>query len=201
MTASHVISVDLARVYSSTARKTLLTTLAWGDEVEVIDVTGRYVEIRATQPVEQSDGSIHQEPVSGFIAPSQNSGIAPQDVVTETKNSAVLKVDFVDVQQGDATIIETPLGRTILIDGGENQLFARYLASRFKGTRSTAPKQIDCILVTHGDADHFVGLIEIQQSEYHSNEHKRLFLRPLRVYHNGLVKRPTSVNGIRLKAT
>ena len=53
----------------------------------------------------------------------------------------------------------------MLIDGGDNQLFARYLANRFRGTKADKPKEIDCILVTHGDADHFAGLAKIHESE------------------------------------
>src|SRR5262249_33724482 len=60
----------------------------------------------------------------------------------------------------------------------------------------------DCIVITHGDADHFSGLTEIQESETYPTpgmEYKHLFINPRRVYVNGLVKRPTEVNGIRLK--
>ena len=74
----------------------------------------------------------------------------------------ILKVDFVGVQQGDDAVIETPTGKVMLIDGGDNQMFARYLASRFRRTTAKRPKEIDCILVSHGDADHFAGLTEPQ---------------------------------------
>jgi hypothetical protein len=83
----------------------------------------------------------------------------------------------------------------ILVDGGDNQLFARYLAARYRGTKPTKPKDIDCILVTHGDADHFKGLVEIFKSESNKEPRKRLFIAPKRVYHNGLVKRPSKKNG------
>jgi beta-lactamase superfamily II metal-dependent hydrolase len=79
----------------------------------------------------------------------------------------ILKVSFVDVQQGDGTVIETPNGHLILIDGGDNTLFARYLAQRFVGSSIKKPLEIDAIVVTHGDADHFAGLTEIYKSEKH----------------------------------
>ena len=49
--------------------------------------------------------------------------------------------------------------------------------------------------MTHGDADHFAGLSRIRQSETEEGlaDHKRLFIHPQRVFHNGLVKRPDSV--------
>lgn len=101
------------------------------------------------------------------------------------------KVNFVDVQQGDGAVIESPDGKIMLVDGGDNQLFARYLAARFRGTSEANPKEIACILVTHGDADHFAGLTKIHESETNPEPRKRLFIAPKRVYHNGLVKRPS----------
>ena len=43
----------------------------------------------------------------------------------------------------------------------------------------------------HGDADHFVGLPEILESEKNVEFRKRLFMQPRRIYHNGIVKRPS----------
>jgi hypothetical protein len=46
------------------------------------------------------------------------------------------------------------------------------------------------VLVSHGDADHFAGLTKIRDSEDHERPEKRFCMKPARVYHNGLVKRP-----------
>jgi hypothetical protein len=99
------------------------------------------------------------------------------------------------MQQGDGSVIESPSGQVILVDGGDNQLFARYLAGRFTETTLNEPKPIECILVSHGDADHFVGLPAILKSETNKNPRKRLFMQPKRIYHNGIVKRPSKRNG------
>ena len=50
-------------------------------------------------------------------------------------------------------------------------------------------------MVSHGDADHFDGLNDIKRSEteVHLEERKRLFIHPRRVYHNGIVKAPSSL--------
>lgn len=193
MGAQHIVNVDLARVYSSERKEEFVRFLEWGDGVEVKKITDKYVEIETVKHETQADNIIKPEPVRGFIVPSASSGIKPHDIVVEKEKSRVLRVNFVDVQQGDASVIETAQGKVILIDGGDNKLFARYLANRFRGSSEAEPKQIECILVTHGDADHFVGLVEIQKSENHREAWKRLFIHPKRVYHNGLVKRPSGV--------
>jgi len=204
MPAQHLINVDLAtiKVPAANGRKAVTRILGWGDEVEVAAITAEQIEVKVTIFHQQEDGSVKPERVSGFITPKKNT-IKPADIVVAKKDSQVLKIDFVDVQQGDGSVIETPKGKVVLIDGGDNQLFARYLANRYRGTSDAKPKEIDCILVTHGDADHFLGLTKIHESETDSHldnqKWKRLFIHPQRVYHNGLVKRPSKKNGVSVK--
>ncbi len=206
MPAQHLINVDLAKVVvpATDKRKKVERILAWGDPVEKVNQTAEHVEVKVTIFSPQEDGSVKPEVVSGFITPGKSSGIKPADVLIEKKQSRILKIDFVDVQQGDGSVIESPRGKVMLIDGGDNQLFARYLANRFRGSSEAKPREIDCILVTHGDADHFLGLTMIHQSEtderLESQKWKRLFIHPQRVYHNGLVKRPgKKPNGVNRK--
>jgi beta-lactamase superfamily II metal-dependent hydrolase len=189
--ARSVINVDLADVFEQPDRKGFLRTLAWGDEVEVVKTTKTHLQVNTVTMEEQADGSILPVKAEAYITPTKSSGLKPADVVIPRKDNRVLKVNFVDVQQGDGSVIESPDGKIILVDGGDNQLFARYLAAPFPGTSEAKPKPIDCILVTHGDADHFAGLAKIHDSETHSEPKKRLFISPARVYHNGLVKRPS----------
>ncbi|MDQ3587401.1 MAG: MBL fold metallo-hydrolase [Actinomycetota bacterium] len=182
-----VIGVDLAEVLDAQGEH--LTTLAWGDSVEVLERGPKRVRIALADFNVRRDGS--QIPVKREGTVAKGSLSAP--VVVDREEAAVLKVDFVDVQQGDAAVIESPRGEVILVDGGDNQLFARYLAGRYRGTSAENPKEIACIVVSHGDADHFSGLTEIRDSESNDDQKKQLFIQPLRVYHNGLVKRPGTV--------
>jgi len=195
MSKQCVINVDLADVWQERGRKKLLRTIAWGDEVSVVAEKSTYIEIKLARFEEQTDGSILPVSASGYIEPTRSSGVKATDVILPKQKNSVLKVNFVDVQQGDGAVIESPDGKIILVDGGDNQMFARYLAGRFRGTSKDTPKVIDCILVTHGDADHFAGLQKIYESETHSEKRKRLYIQPLRVYHNGIVKRPGKKNG------
>jgi beta-lactamase superfamily II metal-dependent hydrolase len=195
MAKKSAINVDLAYLYEKPNRKGFLHALAWGDYVDVLETTDKHVHVQTVRYDERPDGSILPVPTDAYIVPPRSAKIEPADVVIPRNESRVLKVNFVDVQQGDGAVIESPDGKIILVDGGDNQLFARYLAARFRGTSEAKPKQIDCILVTHGDADHFDGLTEIAASETNPTPKKRLFIAPQRVYHNGLVKRPSTKNG------
>jgi beta-lactamase superfamily II metal-dependent hydrolase len=178
-----VIAVDLATVYDADSGKRV-KILAWGDRVELTSETDDAYLIELTVRERQADGSMLPTAKTGRIKKS-----AKHEVLVTPGKSKVLKTDFVDVQQGDGAVIETPDGKVVLIDGGEKQLFARYLAGRYRGTSASEPKEIDCIVVSHGDADHFAGLIEIGKSESHEKAYKRLFIHPQRVFHNGIVKR------------
>jgi beta-lactamase superfamily II metal-dependent hydrolase len=109
------------------------------------------------------------------------------------RKKSVLRFSMIDVQQGDGMIIETPEGKVIFIDGGDNKLFARHAAARYSGSTKAKPQTVDAIIVTHGDADHFEGLTEIKVSESDGRPGKALFIAPKRVFHNGLVKRPGSM--------
>jgi beta-lactamase superfamily II metal-dependent hydrolase len=197
MSQKQVIDVDLADVWAEPGRKRLLRTLAWGDQVTVTDQTSNHVEIELTTFEQAPDGSILPVAATGYIVPPESSGIGTSDIVTPKRLNRVLKINFVDVQQGDGMVIESPAGKVVLVDGGDNQLFARYLAGRFRGTTADRPQPVECILVTHGDADHFVGLPEILKSETNPDLRKRLFIQPKRVFHNGLIKRPSKRDGRR----
>jgi hypothetical protein len=111
------------------------------------------------------------------------------------RDSGIFKLSMVDVQQGDGMAVELPSGALVLMDGGENKLFARHVAKRFRGRGGTVdnPLKVEAIIVTHGDADHYAGLNIMRQTEAQPGleEAKRLFIAPQRIFHNGLVKAPT----------
>jgi beta-lactamase superfamily II metal-dependent hydrolase len=201
--ALHLINVDLARVWDQPGEgKKFVTVLGWGDEVivrnadEVEAGTATHVEIITTRFIAQSLGAEVGEPMRGYIVPKKGQDI--RKTIVRKEDSRILKVDFVDVQQGDGSVIITPNNHVVIVDGGSNQMFARYLANRlnrFEQTSKDEPREIDCILVTHGDADHFAGLVKLFESETLERlpENKRVFLYPKRVFHNGLVKRPSKL--------
>lgn len=65
-----------------------------------------------------------------------------------------LVVHYIDVGQGDATLILTPGGKSMLIDAGNNNQGDTVLSY----LRSVGVKQIDVLIGTHPDADHVGGM-------------------------------------------
>jgi beta-lactamase superfamily II metal-dependent hydrolase len=186
-----VVNVDFAVLRDENGKPK--TVLAWGDPVQMVTRDDKRIEVETFEFVE-SGGGLQPVPSTGFLKRTIRVGGKDREVALPAAEVKVLRVSFVDVQQGDATLIQTPKGRVITIDGGENKLFARFLASRLRGSSAAKPKEIDAMIVSHGDADHFAGLSLIHDSETHKDAFKQLFIHPKRVFHNGLVKRPSSVD-------
>jgi len=67
------------------------------------------------------------------------------------------KAVFLDVGQGDATLLITSDGKTILVDGGPDNLLLRRLSQYLPYWQ----RRIDYILVSHFHDDHITGLIEV----------------------------------------
>ncbi len=67
-----------------------------------------------------------------------------------------LEVDFLDVGQGDASLIKTPFGQTILIDGGPDNSVLRRLGENLPFYR----RRLDLVIVSHYHEDHITGLVE-----------------------------------------
>ena len=72
-------------------------------------------------------------------------------------NCYCLQISFLDVGQGDATLIETPDGYQLLVDGGPDLSVLRELGHEL----SFFDRTIDMVLATHPDADHISGLTDV----------------------------------------
>jgi competence protein ComEC len=85
---------------------------------------------------------------------------------------ARLRIDFLDVGQGDAALITMPDGTTLLVDGGGSPRF-RSSGPFARETRSIGESvvaeylwwrgldRVDYVLATHADADHIDGLNDV----------------------------------------
>lgn len=79
-------------------------------------------------------------------------------VVFQIQDRDQLRIVFFDVGQGDAALIISPSGRTMLIDTGrDGPLISRKLAEYLPWHRPT----IDLLLLTHPDLDHVGGAASV----------------------------------------
>ena len=70
----------------------------------------------------------------------------------------LLHVHFFDVGQGDSILIVTPSGRQALVDGGPE---AESATRALSGVLSPLDRSLDLVALTHLDADHSRGLLQV----------------------------------------
>ena len=70
------------------------------------------------------------------------------------KISHDLEIYFIDVRQGDSTLIVTPNDKTILIDGGGSKTYDVGKNTLIPYLLDRKIKKIDYIIVSHFDEDH-----------------------------------------------
>jgi beta-lactamase superfamily II metal-dependent hydrolase len=75
------------------------------------------------------------------------------------RSSSPATVEFLDVGQGDSILIQSPEGRTALIDAGPSKDVVKLLHER-------GLKSIDLVVVTHHHSDHYGGM-EAVVREFH----------------------------------
>lgn len=93
------------------------------------------------------------------------------------REEPLVKVFYIDVGQGDATVIETGNG-IVIVDGGPNRGLRDWLLSHYKPIiDAEGHLSISAILVTHFDKDHYVGITSLL---------RRREFKVERLFHNGL---------------
>lgn len=86
--------------------------------------------------------------------------------------SGTLRVDFLDVGQGDCALVTMPDGTTLLVDGGGRPAFAASTDSARRIGETVVSEylwwrglsKIDFVLATHADADHTDGLNDVVEN-------------------------------------
>lgn len=72
--------------------------------------------------------------------------------------SGALEVHFLDIGQGDSIFIQTPSRRQVLIDGGQSD---SPVLENLGNLMPFYDRNIDMVVVTHMDADHIGGLLQV----------------------------------------
>lgn len=174
---------DIVRVYKFGKPRTkanLLATLFWGDNVRVVEQVGEDWKLDFTKRRWNSETKRYEWVKFDGAIPAE----------ARFRDDPILKVRFVDVGQGDAAIIESPQGRLFLLDGGEVDHLRYYVSAAWAHVLRYEPLEIEAMIVTHGDADHFAGLTKLLKA---TRGYNRPMVNVQRVYHSGLVKAPTKV--------
>ncbi|WP_045234436.1 excalibur calcium-binding domain-containing protein [Deinococcus pimensis] len=96
--------------------------------------------------------------------------LLPLLLVTSTASAADLTIRFLDVGQGDAVLVTTPDGKSMLYDAGRGRTAADLL-NRY------GVKQLDLAVMSQGDADHIGGFEFVAPS-----------FKPKVLLNNGLAK-------------
>jgi len=73
-------------------------------------------------------------------------------------DSAAVRLQFLDVGQGDATLIVSPEGKRVLVDGGRSRTDVA------TALRAAGVDTLDLVVATHADADHTGGLAAVFQA-------------------------------------
>lgn len=97
------------------------------------------------------DTSVTEVPGGG---PSDERGETPTEAFPPTNVSGTLEVHFINVGQGDSTLIVGPTGETILVDTGDFRDDGAYVIDYLE---SRGIDRLDALVSTHADADHIGG--------------------------------------------
>lgn len=87
-------------------------------------------------------------------------------IANTNKFSFNLKIHFIDVGQGDCTLIITPSGKRIIVDGGEGNSekydYGKNIVFPYLLDRGI--NRIDYLVISHADSDHIGGLIYVLEN-------------------------------------
>lgn len=96
-----------------------------------------------------------------YIPSSVSPSSSPSSSTSIATSVSPLKITILNVGQGDATLLQTPNGKTLLIDGGFE---GKGQAVILPFLESQNISSLNAIVTTHYDADHMAGLDEVVSS-------------------------------------
>jgi beta-lactamase superfamily II metal-dependent hydrolase len=98
----------------------------------------------------------------------------------DIQKDRLLEVIFVDIGQGDGSLVVTPDDKHILVDAGQGDNFIRFL--RWRYPKFAKRRDFEAIVISHPDADHYNGFADL-----FSDNSMNVFVGT--IYHNGIIER------------
>src|SRR5687768_3889671 len=98
----------------------------------------------------------------------------------EIQKDRLLEVIFVDIGQGDGSLVVTPDDKHMLIDAGQGDNFIRFL--RWRYPQFATRRDFESIVISHPDADHYAGFADL-----FTDNSVNVFVST--IYHNGIIER------------
>jgi beta-lactamase superfamily II metal-dependent hydrolase len=98
----------------------------------------------------------------------------------DIQKDRLLEVIFVDIGQGDGSLVVTPDDKHILIDAGQGDNFIRFL--RWRYPKFAKRRDFEAIVISHPDSDHYAGFADL-----FSDKSMNVFVGT--IYHNGIIER------------
>ena len=125
--------------------------------VSTVAETTHAAGVIAAETTIKADGTTASSSATNETVTSQIPETTAASTTTIATVSGPLKVHFIDVGQGDSILIQTPDGKTVLIDGGPKSSGSS-LVSYLKKQGIT---KINVMVATHPHEDHIGGLIDV----------------------------------------
>jgi beta-lactamase superfamily II metal-dependent hydrolase len=145
--ATDHLSADTAWLHDAPGGKRGKTMLLWGDRVRTGDTSGGWVQVKARG----DEGWVEQDKLGG---------------------PSLLEFYFIDVGQGDGVLIRTPDHRHVMVDGGftrgmqpSGKNAADFVDWKFVKDYGRTNIELDAMIASHNDADHFGGLWDLCSKE------------------------------------
>ncbi len=112
------------------------------------------------EPIVQGAGRNTTSPLVAAVSLLTVGAVFWGMTLMQTDSKDYVSTKFLQLTRGEATLIETPSGNRVLIDGGRD---ADEVADLLQSTLPFNDRTIDVVMLTHSDADHVGGLPRVLQ--------------------------------------
>ncbi len=152
------VSQDTTPLYREQSGRATIRQLLWGDAVRVLESGAQRTKViaRGWPPRKRKGQTFFREQEPGYVDSA------------DLGEESLLEVYFIDVGQGDGTLIRFPDGRHVLIDGGylrrrqpTRKNAADFVDWKFYQDYRQDEIHLDAVLASHCDADHYGGLWDL----------------------------------------